>query len=260
MRRLLCASSLTLGLRGTIVLSMPANALLISHDPAEIGDDRVSAFLKSKDFTLLWTCPAAGEEVPPLNRETRALVIYGGKFGVPERNVHGFLNDEMRLIRQALDRDIPLLGICLGAQLLAHELGAAVGPHPENVHEYGYYQVRPTPEGKALIPEGLIALQSHYHGFGLPKAAIRLAGSEFFENQAFRFGEKAYGLQFHPEASRASLERWIERRGERNFARGAHPPQRQLADHAKYDAALGAWFAGFLEKWIAPALEKSKAA
>lgn len=235
-------------------------AVLIIHDVAEREDDRVSTFLKSKDFKLLWCCPAEGGAVPELGDETAALVVYGGRFGVPEKETHAFLKDEMRAMRRALERDIPLLGICLGAQLLAHELGADVGPHPRGLHEYGYYPLKPTPAGRSFFPESLMALQSHYHEFGIPAAAERLASSELYENQAFRYGLTAFGLQFHPEASRRSLERWIGRRGERNFAEGAHPPERQLADHTKFDAELGQWFESFLEKWIAPALEKSKAA
>lgn len=203
--------------------------------------------------------PGGGDKLPALNADTSVLVVYGGRYGVPERETHAFLKDEMRVIREALNRDIPLLGICLGAQLLAHELGAAVGPHPKGVHEYGYYPLTPTEAGSAFVQDGLMALQSHSHGFENPMGAERLASSDFYDNQAFRLG-KAFGLQFHPEASRRSLERWIGRRGERNFAPGAHPPERQLADHAKFDAELGRWFGNFLEKWIAPALEKSKAA
>jgi GMP synthase (glutamine-hydrolysing) len=239
---------------------MKPTAILISHDLAELNDDRVSAFLKSKDFNLLWTCPAEGDSIPPVDETTAVLIVYGGKYGVPDKDTYTFLRDEMRTIGNALKCDIPVLGICLGAQLLAHELGARVGPHPQGRHEYGYYPLSPTPEGRALIPQDLMALQSHYHQFDLPKGAERLANTELYENQAFRYGEKAFGLQFHPEASRSSLERWISRRGERNYARGAHPPGRQLADHARYDAALGDWFNGFLAKWSAPALEKSRAA
>jgi GMP synthase (glutamine-hydrolysing) len=240
-------------------LLMPS-AILISHDPAERDDDRVSAFLKMKDFKLLWSCPATGDPIPPITDETRALVVYGGKYGVPDKLTHAFLKEEMRVIRDALIRDMPILGICLGAQLLAHELGAEVGPHPRGVHEYGYYPLIPTEEGRALIPMSLMTLQSHYHQFQIPRGAHRLASSELYENQAFRYGDKAFGLQFHPEASLASLNRWIARRGERNYAIGAHPPERQLADYAKYDRRLGQWFNGFLEKWIAPVLETSKAA
>jgi GMP synthase (glutamine-hydrolysing) len=238
---------------------MNPNAILISHDPAERNDDRVSAFLKSKHFNLLWACPAEGGPIPPVDETTAALVVYGGKYGVPDKGTYAFLGEEMRTIARALKCDIPVLGICLGAQLLANELGAEVGPHPRGQHEYGYYPLIPTPEGRPFIPQDLMALQSHYHQFDLPRGAERLAKTELYENQAFRYGEKAFGLQFHPEASRTSLERWISRRGERNYARGAHPPERQLADHARYDAALGIWFNGFLEKWSAPALEKSRA-
>jgi GMP synthase (glutamine-hydrolysing) len=235
-------------------------AILIIHDAAERDDDRVSAFLKLKDFKALWSCPAAGETLPDLTDDTAALVVYGGKFSVPEKETYAFLKDEMRLIRGALNRDISLLGICLGAQLLAHELGAAVGPHPMGLHEYGYYPLLPQATGREFIPDSLMALQSHYHQFAIPAGAERLASSELYENQAFRYGSRAFGLQFHPEASRRSLERWIARRGERNFAKGAHSPERQLADHARFDEELGQWFESFLEKWIAPALEKSKAA
>jgi GMP synthase (glutamine-hydrolysing) len=235
---------------------MKANVILISHDRADQGGDRASYFLKSKNFNLLWSCPAEGDLIPRMNEECAALVVYGGKYDVPEKQTYAFLKDEMRVIRQALNRDIPLLGICLGAQLLAHELGAEVGAHPQGHHEYGYYPLAPTQAGRALIPSGLMVLQSHCHQFDIPPGAANLAGTDHFPHQAFSYG-KAFGLQFHPEASRASLERWIARRGERNFAKGAHPPERQLADHSRHDAALGNWFNGFLEKWIASALQKA---
>ena len=238
---------------------MGNKAFLISHDSAECGDERVSAFLRSKNFELIWACPAEGRAIP-VCAEPDALVVFGGKFGVPDKDRFTFLKDEMRLIGTSLNRGIPVLGICLGAQLLAHELGAEVGPHRQGKHEYGYYPLRPTEAGRALIPEELMVLQSHYHQFGIPAGAELLASSELYENQAFRYGATAFGLQFHPEASYRSLKRWIERRGERNFADGAHSPGRQLADHAKYDEELGRWFSSFLETWVAPALEKSAAA
>lgn len=238
---------------------MKIKALLISHDSAECGDERVSAFLRSKNFELIWACPAEGKIVPG-GTEPDALVVFGGKYGVPDKDRFDFLKEEMRIIGKALKRDIPVLGLCLGAQLLAHELGAAVGPHREGKHEYGYYPLHATEAGRGLIPEGLMVLQSHYHQFGIPAGADHLASTELYRNQAFRYGAMAFGLQFHPEASCRSLKRWIERRGERNFAQGAHPPERQVADHAKYDEELGQWFTGFLGHWVAPALVKSAAA
>jgi GMP synthase (glutamine-hydrolysing) len=238
---------------------MENKALLISHDFAERGDERVSAFLSSKNFELIWACPSEGSAIPP-GAEPDVLVVFGGKYGVPDKHRFTFLKDEMRLIGRSLKREIPVLGICLGAQLIAHELGAEVGPHRQGKHEYGYYPLRPTQAGRDLIPEGLMVLQSHYHQFSIPAGAELLASSALYENQAFRYGPTAFGLQFHPEASYRSLKRWIERRGERNFADGAHLPERQLADHKKYDEELGRWFTGFLGNWIAPALVKSTAA
>jgi len=238
---------------------MKSKALLISHDTAEWDDERISTFLRSKNFQLIWACPAEGKAVPA-SVEADALVVFGGKYGVPDKERYTFLKDEMGILRKALMREIPVLGICLGAQLLAHELGAEVGPNREGKHEYGYYPLHPTEAGRGLIPEGLMVLQSHYHQFGIPAGADLLASSDLYENQAFRYGATAFGLQFHPEASHRSLKRWIERRGERNFVDGAHPPERQLADHAKYDTELGRWFTGFLEHWVAPALAKSAAA
>jgi GMP synthase (glutamine-hydrolysing) len=238
---------------------MTNKAILITHDRDEM-DDRASAFLQKKGFECIWTCPAEGDSPPEIDDTVAALVVYGGKYGVPDKETHGFLKDEMRIIRAALDRDIPVLGICLGAQLLAHELGAKVGPHPDGYHEYGYYPLNASAEGMEVIPDGLVVLQSHYHGFELPPGAVRLAGTERYADQAFRYGDKAYGFQFHPEASRNALTRWIGRRGERNFAKGAFPPERQLADNLEYDGALGRWFNAFLERWIAPAVGRSRAA
>lgn len=238
---------------------MKPKALLIVHDRDE-RDDRASAFLKARGFDLVWTCPAEGDTIPEVSEEIAALIVYGGKYGVPDHGSFPFLRHEMRALGRALERDIPVLGLCLGAQLLAHELGAAVGPHPEGYHEYGYYRLEPTPAGRDVIPAGLMALQSHYHQFGIPAGATGLASSEFYPHQALRYGERAFGFQFHPEASLRMLETWIGRRGERNSAPGAHPPARQLSDHHKYDAALGDWFAGFLDRWAAPALLRSPAA
>jgi GMP synthase (glutamine-hydrolysing) len=238
---------------------MKPKALLIVHGPDE-KDDRASAFLSSRGFDLVWTCPAEGGSIPEVTDDIGALIVYGGKYGVLDRETCPFLSHEMRTLGRAIERGIPVLGLCLGAQLLAHQLGAEVGPHPDGYHEYGYYRLESTPEGRNLFPEGLMALQSHYHQFGIPAGATCLASSKLYPHQAFRYGENTFGFQFHPEASRRMLKGWIERRGERNNAPGAYSPVRQLSDNRKYDAPLGEWFVGFLESWVAPALLRSRAA
>jgi GMP synthase-like glutamine amidotransferase len=87
---------------------MANKALLISHDFAECGDERVSAFLRSKNFELIWACPSEGRAVPA-SAEPDALVVFGGKYGVPDKDRFTFLKDEMRVIGKSLKREIPVL-------------------------------------------------------------------------------------------------------------------------------------------------------
>jgi GMP synthase (glutamine-hydrolysing) len=233
---------------------MKQSIILVTHDPADT-DDRASRWLARQGYDLERSCPAEGESIPPLTDETAGAVIYGGKYDVDKQDRFPFLKDEIRFIEDVLNREIPFLGFCLGGQLLAHALGEPVGPHPKGYVEYGYYDFLPTPEGRAVLGDVPKALQSHFHGwYNTPKGAVSLGRSEAFPEQAFRYGGSTYGLQFHPEASRAMLERWISRRPpERHAMPGAYQPARQLADYGRYDKALGDWFHGFLARWIEPA-------
>ncbi len=141
------------------------------------------------------------------------LVVFGGWMGVYEADQYKHLKVEMRLIEQALKRDIPVLGICLGSQILAHVLGANVRKH--HCKEVGWHDLHLTSQG-AVDP-----LLSHFrpvekvfqmHGdtFDIPSGAEHLASSENCAGQAFRYGDKAYGLQFHLEVDRAMIERFLK--------------------------------------------------
>ncbi len=227
------------------------SVVLIVHDRDEM-DDRASAWARRKGYALKWVCPAGGERLPELDDEVAGVIVYGGAQDVDQQDRHTYLKDEMRFLDQALKRETPVLGLCLGGQLLAHTLGERVGAHPEGRAEYGYYDLLPTKDGRKLFGAPMKVLQSHWHGwFGTPKGAVKLAATADFPEQAFRYGANAYGFQFHPETRRSGLSRWIARRpSNKQTMTGAHSPDRQLADNLLYDQALGGWFNNFLDGWM----------
>ncbi|HKD36052.1 MAG TPA: gamma-glutamyl-gamma-aminobutyrate hydrolase family protein [Pirellulales bacterium] len=140
------------------------------------------------------------------------LVVMGGPMNVDETDRHPFLADEVRWIRDALDADLPILGVCLGSQLLAKALGSRV--YTNRVKEIGWYEIELTEAGRgdALFsgcqPTEMVF---HWHGdtFDLPDGAVQLARAVDCENQAFRFGRAAYGLQFHLEVTPEIIVSWL---------------------------------------------------
>jgi GMP synthase (glutamine-hydrolysing) len=143
--------------------------------------------------------------------EADLLIVLGGPFGAYETQTYPFLGDEIGLLERRLAKNLPTLGICLGAQLMAKALGSRVFAGP--VKEVGWGQVDLTAEGRAscLLPlaeDG--AKVVHWHGdtFDLPVGATRLAANVNYQNQAFAFGDRALALQFHLEADADVLEKW----------------------------------------------------
>lgn len=142
----------------------------------------------------------------------RGLIVLGGPMNVEDSAHRAHLLTEMRAIESALKQDKPVLGICLGAQLLAHVLGAPIRRQGEA--EIGWYEVATTTAGQAdPVLAGLGAqaelFQWHNYTFEIPRSAQHLAHSAICANQAFRHGRAAYGFQFHLEASQSLIERWL---------------------------------------------------
>ena len=141
------------------------------------------------------------------------LIIMGGPMNVYEEDEYPFLKDEDRLIKEALSKEIPMLGICLGAQLMAKAAGAKVTKGKKK--EIGWYPLHITDEAMkdtvfCSLPKEVEVFQWHGDTFDLPKGAVRLASSDLFPNQAFRMGDNAYAFQFHIEVTSDIIKSWID--------------------------------------------------
>jgi GMP synthase (glutamine-hydrolysing) len=143
---------------------------------------------------------------------------------------------------------IPLLGLCQGAQQIARVLGAEVGPYDQPVHEFGYYPISPTPEGRDFLPETLKMTQAHFHTFAIPEGAVHLASSPMYPNQAFRYGDSTYGFQFHPECTIEGFRRWQANAWAPYGKPGVQTRAEQDALMLEADARQADWFYGFLRK------------
>ncbi|HYA35864.1 MAG TPA: gamma-glutamyl-gamma-aminobutyrate hydrolase family protein [Candidatus Binataceae bacterium] len=181
---------------------------VLQHHPIEslaaIGDA-----LEGAALAWQYVRTFRGEPVPRDMSNASALIVMGGPMGVYETDRYPNLRDEMKLIESALRDRKPVLGVCLGSQLLAAALGAKVVKG--RAMELGWHRVMLTADGKT---DGLFRGVAdsfdafHWHGdvFDLPRDAVALASSEQTPLQAFRYGDNAYGLLFHIEATEESVE------------------------------------------------------
>lgn len=154
-----------------------------------------------------------GAVVPSID-EVAGVIAMGGPMGVRDAPSLPFLAAEMTLLRAAVEQELPVLGVCLGAQLLAAALGARV--EKGSVPEVGLGEVRLTADGRSdpvLGTDGPTLPVVHWHEdtFEIPAGAVHLAESGLCRNQAFRAGQRAYGFQFHVEVDRALASAWAAR-------------------------------------------------
>jgi GMP synthase (glutamine-hydrolysing) len=143
--------------------------------------------------------------------EYDAVFVFGGQMNVDQEDEHPWLHAEDELIRSLVAKDVPLFGVCLGGQLLAKAAGAHVGPSPEP--ESGFVHVDLTDEAQGdpifgSLPRELDVLAMHGYAFHVPEGGIELARSSVC-SQAFRLGEHAWGIQFHPEVRFEQIDAWL---------------------------------------------------
>ena len=187
-------------------------ALILSHVAFEdLGT--LEAPLLERGFSLEFVNASTTHFPLPQAETCELLVVLGGPIGVYDQQEYPFLKDEIACIRQRLSARKAILGICLGAQIMAAALGARVIPG-KNGKEIGWKPIQGAP-GSALAPwfspllnPGLSVFHWHGDTFDMPPGALHLASSELYANQAFAIGDFALGLQFHPEVTAADLESW----------------------------------------------------
>ena len=167
----------------------------------------IEAWARSRGHDLTKTLLFAAESLPRM-ADFDWLIVMGGPMNIYEEDKYPWLAEEKEFINQAIANDKIVLGICLGAQLMADVLGGKVH---RNVHrEIGWFPVKLMPESKSsplfrVLPEEFMALHWHGDTFEVPPGAVHTAESQACKNQAFELG-KAIGLQFHLESSPDSLE------------------------------------------------------
>jgi GMP synthase (glutamine-hydrolysing) len=168
--------------------------------------------LRRRGFRIRYVNFAREPHARPDVGRYNGLVVLGGPMNVDQQERHPHLRTEIEAIGEALRRELPVLGICLGAQLLAAALGASVRPH--TVREIGWYALHPAAAARddrvlRHFDGSQPVFQWHAYTFDLPRGAVLLASTDSCQHQAFRFGERAYGLQFHLEADEALIRRWL---------------------------------------------------
>jgi len=185
--------------------------LVFQHVPHEILGT-LNPLLKRSGFRIRYVNFARHPDFAPRLDGYDGLVVLGGPMSANDTERLPHLTAEMKAIEEAMKRNLPVLGICLGAQLIARTLGARVYRNAEK--EIGWYDVSPTDHAArdpllgALQP-GEKIFQWHGETFEIPHFGLHLAFSPLCANQAFRYGDNVYGFQFHLEVDQRMIHRWL---------------------------------------------------
>jgi len=214
---------------------------------------RVGLLLRQLGFELDIRRPRFGDPLPQSMSEHEGVVIFGGPMSANDSDE--YVREEINWLAKPLKEGKPILGLCLGGQMLTRHLGARVYRLDNGGIEAGYYPITPlvaaheiTADASTPFPD--YVYQWHSEGFDLPKGATQLAEGSTFPVQAYRYASNAYALQFHPEVTYETIDRWAMRGTERLKAPGAKPAYEHLAGWHQHDSAVATWIKAFLPKWI----------
>ncbi|WP_455476990.1 glutamine amidotransferase [Bartonella sp. B41] len=208
---------------------------------------RLGKFLQQSGFVLDIYRPIFGQKLPHTLKHYAGVVILGGPMSVNDEDA--YINEEIDWISLSLKENKPFLGICLGAQMLARNLGGRVGTRSDGTVEVGWYPLEATPQGRELMSWPEMVYHFHDEGiYDLPKEAVLLATGNTYPTQAFRYGKNAWGLQFHAEFTRAMMRRLVARSAQKLTEKGAQPAFAHLQGRLMYDQDLSQWFENALRQ------------
>lgn len=228
----------------------PRILVILHQETSSAG--RVGAWLQQAGFDLDIYRPVLGQQLPQTLENHAGAIIFGGPMSA--NDPADFIQAETEWIKIPLRENKPFLGICLGAQMLANHIGGYVAAHKDDHAEIGWYPLQATYAGEALMAWPKMVYHFHTEGFWLPQDAVVLASGETYPNQAYRYGDNAWGVQFHAELTQAMMQRWVVYGAHRFEMHGAQKALQHLNGRLVYDAALRLWLGQFLEQIFGKAL------
>jgi len=222
-----------------------APVLVILHQETS-SPGRIGRLLQERGFPLDIRRPALGDVLPDTLAKHSGAIIFGGPQSANDD--HDYIKREIDWLSVPLKENRPYLGICLGAQMLVRHLGGQVAAREGEITEIGWYPIRPTEEGRKLMDWPDMVYHFHREGFDLPKGATLLAEGDAYQNQAYRYGDNAWGVQFHAELTQAMMHRWVVKAEHRFTMPNAQKGKQHLEGRLLYDARLKVWLNQFLDK------------
>ncbi|OGW24702.1 MAG: hypothetical protein A2X59_09575 [Nitrospirae bacterium GWC2_42_7] len=195
------------------------SVLILKNIPAE-GPGTIEDFLKENNINYK-IVEMSSEALPPVG-EYDTLIIMGGPMSVNETDIYPYISKEIELVREFINKEKKILGICLGAQIIARALGSEIYAGPAK--EIGWYDIelQENKDTDLLITKFAKHPKAedfrkrfkvfHWHGetFDIPTGAVKIARSSLYPNQAFRYGKNAYAFQFHIEVTKGMIYEWLK--------------------------------------------------
>jgi len=183
--------------------------LSVTHGPSVPGGVFDEAVEAAGHDLERWVVPFGGTPQPAASYD--CVLVFGGSMHPDQDDDFTWLEREAEFLAETLASDVPVLGVCLGAQMIARAAGAWVGPAPAS--EVGWFPIEVTPEGRedpvlGALPPRTHAFQWHHYTYAVPAGGTELARSEAC-TQAFRLGSAAWGIQFHAEVTLPMLRAWV---------------------------------------------------